>query len=154
MRMQMERFNKTFGILIAVVLSRGQDAEKIATYKEQALPVYEAMCTAANGKFLMGTDDITQLDIHVGPFWEIMYLFRDGVYSDVNEKLKIEETAPNFFAYVQRFREHPAIKPYRFSRKASEAHGVRSRAWDPNEKCQLSLAVLEGDALPPDAADN
>ena len=47
------------------------------------------MCTEANGKFLMGSDELTALDIHVGPFWEVIYLYRNGVYDGVDEQLKI-----------------------------------------------------------------
>ena len=47
--------------------------------------MYEQWCVEANGKFLLGTDDITALDIHVGPLWEIMFLMRNGVYNDVDE---------------------------------------------------------------------
>ena len=89
MRMQMERYNKTFGFFLGIVLNRGQDKEKISAYKEQALPIYEAMCTEANGKFLMNSDELTALDIHVGPFWEVIYLYRNGVYDGVDEQLKI-----------------------------------------------------------------
>jgi len=101
------------------------------------------MATEANGKFLFGTDELTQLDIHCAPLWEIIFLFETGVYADVDEHLKIRENAPNWVAYMERFRDHPAIKPHRLNAKASEAHGVRSRAWDPNLKCQLSCDVLQ-----------
>ena len=76
--------------------------------------------------------------------WEIMYLLTGSVYDDVDQHLQIQTNAPNWYAYVAKFRNHPAIKPYRFNRAASNAHGIRSRAWVTTEKCQLSTAVLEG----------
>ena len=144
MRLKMERFNKLLPNMFGVILSRGQDVEKINKYKSETLPEFEALATEANGKFLFGTDDLTQLDIHCAPLWEIIYLFEKGVYADVDEHLRIRENAPNWCAYMDRFRSHPAIKPYRFNEKASDAHGVRSRAWDPDQKCQLSCDVLAG----------
>ena len=128
--------------MFGVILSRGQDEEKINKYKNETLPAFEEMCKKSNGKFLMGTDDLTMLDIHCGPMWEIVYLFEKGVYANVDEILKIRENAPKWCAYMERFRNHPAIKPYRFNAKASENHGVRSRGWDPNLKCQLSCEIL------------
>ena len=93
------------------------------------------MCAEADGKFLLGTDEPTALDIHCAPFWEIMYLFTSGVYEDVDAILKVNETAPKWCAYMERFRNHPKIKPYRFNRKASDNHGVRSRGWPADQKC-------------------
>ena len=144
MRVRMEGFMKTVSGLFPMILSRGQDVEKLQKYKEETLPIYEKMCTEANGKYLLGTDEPTLLDIHCAPFWEIVYLWDRGVYSDVEEVLKIRENAPNWCAYMDKFRNHPLIKPHRFNAKASDNHGVRSRAWDPEQKCQLSVDVLEG----------
>lgn len=130
--------------MFGVVLSRGEDVEKINKYKEETLPIFEAMCTEANGKFLLGTDELTLLDIHCAPMWEIVYLFEDGVYSNVDEHLKIRQNAPNWCAYMERFRNHPAIAPYRFNKKASDAHGERSRGWPKDQKCQLCIDILDG----------
>mmetsp|Transcript_40756 Transcript_40756/g.53467 ORF Transcript_40756/g.53467 Transcript_40756/m.53467 type:complete len:112 (+) Transcript_40756:390-725(+) len=111
MRVRMEKFGKTLPGLFPMVLSRGQDVEKLQKYKEETLPIYEQMCTEANGKFLLGTDEPTLLDIHCAPFWEIVYLWDRGVYADVDEVLKIRENAPNWCAYMERFCNHPLIKP-------------------------------------------
>ena len=113
-------------------------------YKNDVLPLYEQWVTEANGKYLLGTDEITMLDIHCGSLMEGIYLWEKGPYLDVDAHLRIRENAPNWVAYMERFRNPPAIKPYRVIRQACDNHGVRSRAWDPNEKCQLSLAILEG----------
>ena len=111
-------------------------------YKTETLPVFEQWATEANGKFLMGTDDLTQLDIHCSGVWEIIYLWNCGAYASVEEVLQSRQNAPNWCAYMERFRNHPAIKPVRMNAKASENQGVRSHAWNPDEKCHLSLEIL------------
>lgn len=130
--------------MFGVVLSRGEDDEKINAYKTDTLPVFEKMCTEAGGKWLMGTDDPTHLDITFGSMWDIIFLMDKGAYSDVGEKLKIKENAPNWVAYMEKFRSHAVLKDHCFIEKASDAHGVRSRGWDKEQKCQLSLEVLKG----------
>ena len=140
----MDKFGKMLPNMFGVILSRGQDVEKINKYKTETLPLFEQMCTEANGKFLFGTDELTMLDIHCASMWEIIYLFEKGVYADVDEILQIRTNAPNWCAYMEKFRNHPAIRPYCFNEKASDNHGVRSRAWDPEQKCQLSIDVLDG----------
>ena len=75
------------------------------------MSVFEKMCADANSKWLMGTDEITQLDIHCGAMWEITYLMDDlSIYTDVRDKLKIRENAPNWVAYMEKFRSHPVLK--------------------------------------------
>lgn len=63
----------------------------------------------------MGTDDLTLFDIHCGPMWEKVFLLEEGgSCPDVLARLNWRYNAPNWCAYVERFREHPMIKPYRF----------------------------------------
>ena len=144
MRVRMGEFMTQIKPMFGVILSRGEDDEKINLYKAETLPLFEKMATETGGKWLMGTDEITQLDIHCGAMWDIIFLMDKGCYADVGDKLKILENAPKWAAYMEKFRAHPILKNYCFMEKASEAHGVRSRAWNKDEKCQLSLAVLEG----------
>ena len=113
MRMKMEAFNKTLGNFFPMILSRGQDVEKIMTFKNQVLPVLDKMATEANGKFLFGTDELTALDIHCASLMELAYLFEKGVYADVEQHVQLKTTAPNFCAFMEKFRNHPAMKPYR-----------------------------------------
>lgn len=119
MRMKMEAFNKTLGNMLPMILSKGLDVEKITTYKEKALPIYEKMCADANDKWLMGTDEITALDIHCGSILELAYLFERGVYADVDEHVKLRQNAPHFCAFMERFRNHPMLKSVRQNRAAS-----------------------------------
>ena len=150
MRIKMVKFMSTLGGAFPMLMSRGTDVEKINAHKESSLPVWEQWATEANGKFLMGGDEITMLDIHCAPFWEMFYLMEKGTYANVDEVLKIRTNAPNWVAYVERFRNHPAIKPWRMNAKASENHAVRSRGWPADQKCQLSLDILEGGAVWPE----
>ena len=135
MRVRMEKFMKTIPNMFGIIMARGTDVEGIQKYKDETLPLYEQMCTEAAGKFLMGTEDLTALDIHIAPFWEMIFLYERGTYANVDEVLKIRENAPNWCAYVEKFRNHPLIKPHRYNAKASEAQAVRSRAWPVEEKC-------------------
>ena len=51
--------------------------------------MFEEMCAEANGKFLFGTDEITMLDVHCAPFFELFYLMDRGVYSNVEEIVQL-----------------------------------------------------------------
>ena len=69
MRQRMETFKK-------LLSSHGSlmDAQGIKCFNETTIPEFEKMCKDADGKWLMGTDDITQLDIWVGAIFEFYYL--------------------------------------------------------------------------------
>ena len=135
MRVRMNDFMPKIKHMFGVILSRGEDDEKINLYKSETLPMFEQMCAEAGDKWLMGADEITQLDIHCGAMWDIIFLMDKGVYADVGDKLKIRENAPKWVAYMEKFRAHPILKDYCFKEKASEAHGARSRGWPKEEKC-------------------
>ena len=107
----MEKFWPKVLLGFPMIHSRGEDVEKINKYKNECLPLFEEMCAEANGKFLFGTDEITMLDIHAAPFFELFYLMDRGVYSNVEEIVQLRTSAPQFCAYMERFRNHPVIKP-------------------------------------------
>jgi glutathione S-transferase len=111
MRVEMNKFDKTIKDYFAVVISRYEDEEKINTFVENILPKYEEACTNANGKYLMGTDDVTFIDIYVAGIWDTMFT---GVlapaHADGAEKLDLKNRAPNWWAYMERIREHPELK--------------------------------------------
>ena len=48
--------------------------EGIAKFVDEIIPEMEKMCKAAKGGWLMGTKDITMLDIWCGAWWEFMYM--------------------------------------------------------------------------------
>ena len=45
---------------------------------------------------------------------------------------------------MERFRNYPAFKPYRFRHLAAQKNGEKSIAWPKGEYVPLSLEVLEG----------
>ena len=65
MRMKILKFEqKVMSKLFAVYLSRYADMEKVDTYFNEAAPVLEQMIEeAGEGKWLLGTDELTLLDI-------------------------------------------------------------------------------------------
>ena len=95
------------------------------------------MCKEADGKWLMGTDEITQLDIMVAPFWEGPFLLTTACDSqaELAAKVSARENAPNWCNFMERWREHPAIKPYCFDEKAFNKHVVRAVDWEKGIKC-------------------
>merc|ERR1711957_872368 len=88
-----------------------------------------------------GTEDLTALDIHIAPFWEMIFLYERGTYANVDEVLKIRENAPNWCAYVEKFRNHPLIKPHRYNAKASEAQAL-GRALGPLKRSASSALLF------------
>ena len=116
------------GQIFGIYLSRGQDTEKLALYKKEALVQFETWAKEAGDKWIMGTDEITYADVMIGPMWELMYMM-EHQYADVKELLDTKTNAPNWIKYCERFRAHPLLKEQRFRKKAVIAHGVRTRGW-------------------------
>jgi glutathione S-transferase len=146
MRVAMAKFDPLMNAFWGVYMSRFVDVEKINICKENSLKPWEAMCKAAGDKWLLGTDEMTMLDVHCGAMWDSIYThaINEGVYKTFHDVLDAKNFAPHWCAYMERFRAHPAIHKYRFRNMAVEKHGLRARDWPQGEKCQLSLAVLEG----------
>ena len=118
MRLRMEDVSK----LIRTYWQLGNE-DGIKKFNEETIPAFEKMCKETNGKWLMGTDDLTMLDIHAGSFFEMFYIVdtyettEDFVQMShrakyPRKKVNVMESAPALKEYVERFRDHPAIKPY------------------------------------------
>ena len=45
-------------------------------------------------------------------------------------------------SYVEKWRAHELIKPWKMSEKASRAHWARTRGWEKGVKCQLTVEYL------------
>ena len=148
MRYAMEQFTKKNhgGNCIGLLNSCGLNEEKVQKFQNESLPFFEEMCKTAGDKWLMGTDDLTLLDIHCGPMWEKIYVAEEsGALPDLMLRLNWRETAPAWCAYVDRFREHPAIKPYRFNAPSLRAQCEKLIAAAAlGQGAPLSMAVLEG----------
>ena len=97
-------------------------------------------------KWLMGTDDITQLDIHCGAQWDFIFvhMLKAEAFSDARDRARLAEASPKWVAYMERLRAHPKIAPVCMNLTAADRHATRTRGWDPAVKCQLSLDVLKG----------
>ena len=123
MRVKMEGFLPKYLSIIFKVLGQYRKEcteEDLDNFIANTLPEWEAMVTETEGDWLMGTDDITQLDIWVAPCWELLFLTFTAcdLRADDAAKVNVRETAPNWCNYVERWREHPAIKPNCFNVKA------------------------------------
>lgn len=105
------------------------------------------MCPeVGSDKWLFGTDELTQLDIHCGAQWDFIFvhLYKASAFNDAGARANLAETSPKWVAYMQRLRAHPKIAPTCMSEQAAERHAARTRGWKEDEKCQLSLDVLKG----------
>ena len=61
------------------------------------------------------------------------------------DRVKIAKSAPAWKAYVERFREHPAIKPYAMSQKIFAAQTALAEEREARgETSKLSLGSLKG----------
>ena len=116
----------------------------------------EKMCKAAKGGWLMGTKDITMLDIWCGAWWEFMYMADCSTQAEdyvmfphrlkyFKAKVQISKNAPSWRKYVERFRAHPAIKPYAMKQEVFDSQSKLSRACeDADQYSRLMLASMKG----------
>ena len=105
MRLEIEEFrNKMSNFWSILNPSRGTDLVTIDKFGAELLPVWEAMCAKySDEKWLFGTNEPTLLDVYTAPFFEILYLWQDGVMSNVTDRIELAKNAPNLIKYVQRF---------------------------------------------------
>ena len=145
MRVKIAEFNKRLPLAYAMNMSRFQDVEKIDAFVAENVPWYENLIeTAGDGNWLMGTEDLTLLDIYCGAVWDYFYvhLYRASAFSDGAQRANLTQNSPRWIAYMERIREHPKIAPVCMSLAAAEKHAERTRSWPQGQKCQLSLEVL------------
>lgn len=121
------------------------DAQLLDDFKP-TLKEWDALCASVGDKWLFNTDQPTMLDVHFAGVWEFVFqvVMSPGAYKFAADHLDVRTNAPHWVAYMERFRCHPLIYPYRFRHVASEKHGYRALGWEKGVKCQLSLTVLEG----------
>ena len=80
MRITMDKFMSKLAAGYPMIMSRGENEADILKYKNEFLPMFEAICAQSPGKFLFGTDELTMLDIHCAPFLEFFYIWDRGIY--------------------------------------------------------------------------
>ena len=143
MRVMMNKFDKTIGGYFGVIVARYQDEEKITKFLDEVLPIYEKWCEDANGKYLLGTDDVTLVDVHCGGIWDSMFT---GVQAEAHSKgaelLDLKTKAPNWWAYMERLRAHPELSKVCMQQACHDMFAARSMVYDVTKKCQLSLPEL------------
>ena len=86
MRLAMEDFVKICVAPREVMHSRGEDEVKIQAMKESLSKHNDFAKRAAGGKWLMGTDEPTMLDIHCAPQWEIFCSWMTGPMKSVLDR--------------------------------------------------------------------
>ncbi len=147
MRTQMVKFDsKILPMYFPMLMSRFQNMEAIDKYLEEGVPQVEAMCPdIGSTKWLFGTDELTQLDVHVGAMWDCIYAsLKASAFADASARANLAERSPKWVAYIERLRAHPKIAPTCFNLEVADRHATRARGWKADEKCQLSLDVLKG----------
>lgn len=146
MRLEIEAFKNKMSVFWSIIYpARGTDVAAIDKFGAELLPFWEETAAKAkDGKWLFGTEEPTLYDINVAPFLEILYLWQEGVMSNVTDRLELATKAPNLIKYVKMWQAHPLVNPHHMRQKAANAHWLRSRGWEEGVKCQLSTDVLEG----------
>jgi len=145
MRVKMAKFDPTLGMMFAPYMTRYADPEAMQKMVN-AVQIWESwVAEAGEGKYLMGTDEITLLDIYCGAFW-------DGLFAQANAETWSQEFAPYdlknkfplWWAYMERIREHPKLKPHRFNHQACNKWATRAKVFEVGKKCQLSVSDVLG----------
>ena len=102
MRLEIEGFKNKIALFWPIIYpSIGTDPVPIDKFGAELLPIWEAMCAkTSDDKWLFGTAEPTLLDVFTAPFFEILYLWQDGVMSNVTDRLELAKNAPNLIKYV------------------------------------------------------
>ena len=112
--------------------------EKVDTYFNEAAPVLEQMIEeAGEGKWLMGTDELTLADVNVGAIMDFLFTaIKSPTNSEALARANLSVTAPKWIAYHERLRAHPKIAPVVMNQEAMDRHMARTRTWEPADvKC-------------------
>ena len=95
--------------------------EKIDAYVAEALPLIENFIGEGcdDSKWLLGTDELTMLDIHAGAFLDSTYTaFKAEANSEGAARANLAVNAPRWMAYMERLRAHPKIAPVCINQEA------------------------------------
>jgi len=142
LRVEIENSSKYLSPLFAVMMSRGEDQEKNKKVVE-TVEGFSALLAKANGKFLFGTDEPTMLDVYYAPFLEILCSWKaPSVMENILEDCEFHTKGALIESYVEKWRSHELIKPWKMSERASIAHWARTRGWEKGVKCQLTVEYL------------
>ena len=144
MRLEIERCNQLLQPVYGIYGSRGEDPEKNALLAPTIVE-FARMIKQADGKYLFGTDEPTQLDVMYMPFLETISDWKAPcVMQNILEDCKYAENGGDLIdAYVAKFRAHPLAKPVHMRTKAAHKHWERTRGWTKGVKCQLTVGYLQ-----------
>ena len=126
--------------------SRFTDHEKQDQFLNETVPMNEQMIEqAGEGKWLMGTDDLTLLDLMVGACWDFLFVqLQASANSECAARINLQQNSPRWWAYMERIRAHPKIANTCMRLEAAEKYATRARGWPEGEKCHISLENLTG----------
>ena len=86
----MHLFNRQFDKFFSVNASRNYDSMKNYFLKIFKVSWHEKMAELSEGKYLLRSDEVTLLDIHVAPVWETLYVLNKGVMREDLKSLDLE----------------------------------------------------------------
>jgi hypothetical protein len=66
-------------------------------------------------------------------------MLKDGPMADVYEALNLPENAPNLLAYINRFREHPLIKPHAMNQAVAKNYWDRAKVCAENSRTWIKF---------------
>ena len=147
----MAKFDSEFlPLMFKLFMGKCKDETSNQEFADKAVPLMESYCAATSeGKWIMGTDELTLADITIGAMWDSLYSRSKGRgLRGCFDKLNLAENAPRWHSYMERLRAHPKLAPYCMNLEAASRMSERIEAWTSEEKCQLNLGVLLGGVFP------
>jgi len=138
MRVKIAEFEKKMlSHIFGLFLSRYADMEKVDAYLNEAIPYIELLIeSAGEGKWLMGTDDLTLLDVHAAAMMDFLFvMIKAEANSEAATRLNVAQNAPKWCAYMERIRAHPKIAPVCMNVTAADQYATRARTWEEGVKC-------------------
>ena len=87
--------------------------EAVDKMVQEGLPQIEAiMPDVGSTKWLMGTDELTLLDINCGAMYDSAYVnINAPANAEAAARADLQNNAPKWCAYIERLRAHPKIAP-------------------------------------------
>ena len=82
--------------------------ENCAIFVDEELSKHEAIAEFPRKTghiYLFETDDITLLDIHIAPYWELLLKFKESRDQTIWNHLNLKQNAPCLLGYVKHFKE-------------------------------------------------
>jgi hypothetical protein len=58
---------------------------------------------------LAGTENPTELDFHIAPYWEMIALWKGGPMQSTAEYLDYDHTMPNVMRFLERLKAHDGL---------------------------------------------